>query len=149
MRHCKVAFGIGVLMLSMFSTTVISATESNAEIVVPVPEGLIRHEANDPPNLVGKNLKEPQALAAGQYESPQQMYQTSCAQCHEIGVGAARTLLGRSLGVNYIMFWMRNGRGGGGMPTFKPTDYSDSDVQQLAKWIVEQPKLAELQGGAQ
>ena len=119
--------------------------ESTSSQAPEIPAGIIRHDEAPAPRIEGSKVKEKRALAAGQYESPKQMYQLSCAQCHDTGVGPV--LFGRSLDVDYITYMVRHGRNG--MPAFFPSDYSDSDVQQLASWVATQPKPAQPEGGAQ
>lgn len=140
----KTKAALGVLALGLLGIAGCSQAPRSAQ-APEIPEGIIRHDAAPAPEIDGERIKQKQALAAGQYESPKQMYQLTCAQCHETGVGPQ--LFGRSLTVDYITYMVRHGRAG--MPAFFPSDYSDSDVQQLASWIATQPKPAQTEGGAQ
>lgn len=140
----KTKAALGLLVLGILGVAGCSA-ETKSSQAPKVPAGIIRHDAAPAPEVEGEKVKQRQALAAGQYESPKQMYQLSCAQCHDTGVGPA--LFGRSLAVDYITYMVRHGRAG--MPAFKPSDYSDSDVRQLATWISTQPKPAQTEGGVQ
>ena len=108
-------------------------------------EGVIRHDSPAPVLIEGESIKTSQALAAGQWDSPKQMYQATCAQCHDTGVGPV--LFGKKPGAEYIVHVARNGRNG--MPAFFPSEYSDKDLKALAEWIKEQPAPAgdQAQGG--
>ena len=141
-RKTKAALG-GILMGALILSA--CSGESQSSQAPEIPAGIIRHDAAPAPEIEGAKVKEKRALAAGQYESPKQMYQLTCAQCHDTGVGPV--LFGRSLDVKYITYMVRHGRNG--MPAFFPSDYSDSDVQQLASWIATQPKPTQTEGGAQ
>ena len=108
-------------------------------------EGVIRHDSPAPVLIEGESIKTSQALAAGQWDSPKQMYQATCALCHDTGVGPG--LFGRQLDATYTTTVVRNGRNG--MPAFFPSEYSDKDLKALAEWIKEQPAPAgdQAQGG--
>jgi len=140
----KARAALGMLLLGALGVVGCSG-ESRTSQAPEIPKGIIRHDAPPASKIEGNKVKEKQALAAGQYESPKQMYQLTCAQCHDTGVGPE--LFGRSLAVDYITYMVRHGRAG--MPAFFPSDYADSDVQQLATWISTQPKPAQSEGGAQ
>jgi mono/diheme cytochrome c family protein len=140
----KTKAALGMLVLSVLGAAGCSS-DSQESKAPEIPAGIIRHDTPVAAEVEGEKIKQKQALGAGLYESPKQMYQTTCAQCHDTGVGPV--LFGRSLDANYIAFTVRHGRNG--MPAFMPSDYSDSDVQQLATWIGKQPKPAQAEGGAQ
>ena len=140
----KTQAALGLLLLGVLGVSGCSG-EPRSSQAPEIPKGIIRHESAPAPMVEGEKVKEKQALAAGQYENPKQMYQLTCAQCHDTGVGPE--LFGRSLAVDYITYMVRNGRAG--MPAFFPSDYSDSDVQQLAMWISKEPKPASTEGGVQ
>ncbi|TAK56589.1 MAG: cytochrome c [Gammaproteobacteria bacterium] len=123
------------LCISSFLSGSLAGCTSDAKGDESRPEGIVLHAANHPTAIVGNNLRTTRALAADQYESPEQMYQVICAQCHDIGVGPV--LAGRSLPPQYIATVLRNGRAG--MPSFRPTELSDADVQQLTDWLGRQP----------
>lgn len=76
-----------------------------------------------------------QAQAAGQWRDSRHLWQGACAYCHETGIGPA--LLGKPLPPATASFFMR--QGSGPMPTFRPTQVSDREIQALARWIGEQP----------
>jgi mono/diheme cytochrome c family protein len=84
-------------------------------------------------------------MAAGQWDSPKQMYQATCAGCHAGSMPIAPELLGRKLAVEYVTFLVRHGKAG--MPPFKETEYSDADVKALAQWIADEPAPAKAAGG--
>ena len=71
------------------------------------------------------------AESAGQWKSPQQIWRSVCAYCHTTGVGPI--LQGRALDPAYIVGRARHGFRA--MPAFKPSEFSDEELEGLAKWI--------------
>lgn len=117
------------------------ATGCHEEPKQSIPGGIIRHEGAMPsPVSGGTSVKSQQALAAGQWDGPEQMYRATCAGCHDPAIGVGPPLFGRNLGTPYITTISRSGRNG--MPGFFPSDFTDSEVQTLAAWIDAQPASA-------
>ena len=75
------------------------------------------------------------AQAAGQWESPAKIYDKVCAWCHETAV--APVLLGRELSPDYVRLAVS--RGLGAMPAFRPTDFSDGELDALGRFVQTQP----------
>jgi mono/diheme cytochrome c family protein len=97
--------------------------------------GIVVHKAPLPSIVEGPRVATTQSMAAGQWDSPKQMYVATCGGCHGVGVGPP--ILGQALPEPYIRYIARNGRRA--MPPFRPTDYSDADLATLATWIDAQP----------
>ena len=72
------------------------------------------------------------AQSADQWQSGQQIYENVCQYCHTNDVGPALT--GRDLPADYFKLIARNGRNG--MPAFKPTELSDTDLDKIAEYLV-------------
>jgi cytochrome c5 len=108
--------------------------------VVPTPQddGIVLHDKTAPALLDGPSIKQPRALAAGQWDSPKQMWEATCAPCHLGGVGPP--LFGRGKPVDFLVARARNGHEA--MPPFLPSEYSDDDLKRLAEWIQQQPAPA-------
>lgn len=79
--------------------------------------------------LGGTALAEPPPSAI--QRSPQKVYSVTCGYCHGRNVGPI--LLGRKLQPDYIRSVARTGPNG--MPAFRPTEISDSELEALARWI--------------
>ncbi len=97
--------------------------------------GVVRHEGPAAAVVEGPRVKTAQALAAGQWDDPKQMYDGTCAGCHNAGVGPP--ILGKALPEAYIRYVGRNGLRA--MPPFRVTDYTDAELASLATWINAQP----------
>lgn len=63
--------------------------------------------------------------------TPDVVYAKTCGYCHGRNVGPI--LLGRKLPVDYISMTARAGRNG--MPAFRPTEITPTEMAALAKWI--------------
>jgi mono/diheme cytochrome c family protein len=63
--------------------------------------------------------------------TPDVVYAKTCGYCHGRNVGPI--LLGRKLPVDYITMTARAGRNG--MPAFRPTEITPTEMAALAKWI--------------
>jgi mono/diheme cytochrome c family protein len=85
-----------------------------------------------------------QAQAAGEWRSPQHIFQQTCAFCHTTGVGPE--LRGRQLPPEYVSYVMLNGLRA--MPAFRPTDFSPAEVAAMAKMLNESPAPAAAKNGA-
>jgi len=81
------------------------------------------------------------AESAGDWQGPQQIWRSVCAYCHTTGVGPV--LQGRALDPAYIIGRARHGYRA--MPAFKPSEFSDQELESLAKWIHDS-KLPEVSG---
>ena len=77
--------------------------------------------------------------------SPEEIYQTRCAYCHDSGGWGTRVLARRTaegqaellqrtdLPPAYTMLVVR--RGIGAMPQFTPTELTDDELEALANWL--------------
>ncbi|MEZ5744807.1 MAG: cytochrome c [Sphingomonadaceae bacterium] len=63
--------------------------------------------------------------------APEQVYAKVCGYCHGRNVGPI--ILGRQLPPEAITTIARHGQTG--MPAFRPTEITDSELAALAKWI--------------
>jgi mono/diheme cytochrome c family protein len=97
--------------------------------------GIVQHARPAAALVEGPRVSTPQALAAGQWDSPKQMYDATCGGCHGAGVGPH--ILGQALPEAYIRYVGRNGLRS--MPPFRVTDYTDAELATLATWINAQP----------
>ena len=97
--------------------------------------GIVQHKAPASAVVKGPRVSTPQAMAAGQWDDPKQMYDATCGGCHGAGVGPP--LLGQALPEAYIRYVGRNGLRA--MPPFRVTDYTDAELATLATWINAQP----------
>ncbi len=59
------------------------------------------------------------------------IYAKTCGYCHGRNVGPI--IMGRKLSPDLIKLMVRSGPNG--MPAFRPTEISDSELAALAKWI--------------
>lgn len=78
------------------------------------------------------------ALATGQKlgevqpeRSPELLYAKTCGYCHGRNVGPV--IRGRALPEDMIKMVARHGQNG--MPAFRPTEITNSELNALAKWI--------------
>lgn len=76
--------------------------------------------------FAAQKLGEPQGE-----RTPEIVYAKTCGYCHGRNVGPI--LLGRKLPVDYVTMTARAGRNG--MPAFRPTEVSPTEMAALAKWI--------------
>jgi mono/diheme cytochrome c family protein len=63
--------------------------------------------------------------------NPEAVYATTCGYCHGRNVGPV--IRGRALPAEVIRLQVRGGRNG--MPAFRPTEITNSELDALAKWI--------------
>jgi mono/diheme cytochrome c family protein len=63
--------------------------------------------------------------------TPEVVYAKTCGYCHGRNVGPV--IRGRALPANVIKSIVRSGRNG--MPAFRPTEITNSELGALAKWI--------------
>lgn len=68
---------------------------------------------------------------SAQDRAPKQLYNITCGYCHGRNVGPI--LLGRQLPAEYIRTMVRSGPNG--MPAFRPTEISNTELDALASWI--------------
>ena len=76
---------------------------------------------------------------------PEDLFVQKCGHCHEADGWGSRNLAARvppgeaqlrkrsALSASYVRYAVRYGIGS--MPQFTPTDLSDADLEQLAKWL--------------
>ena len=76
-----------------------------------------------------------QAQSAGQWKDPQEIYAKICSYCHEVHVGPV--LFGRGLPAGYVQATVRSGKYA--MPSFRPSQISDAELQKLGEWIEASP----------
>lgn len=76
--------------------------------------------------IAGQKLGQPQGERA-----PEEIYAKTCGYCHGRNVGPV--IRGRALPVAYITQQVRHGPNG--MPAFRPTEITHSELTVLAKWI--------------
>jgi len=62
---------------------------------------------------------------------PERIYRQVCGYCH--GHNVAPIIRGRQLDPAAIEYFVRNGNGA--MPAFKPTEISNQELAELAKWV--------------
>ena len=98
---------------------------------------------------IGVALIIPSSLLAaqrlGEYQAPRApeiVYAQTCGYCHGRNVGPI--ILGRHLPADYIKLMARSGRNG--MPAFRPTEVTKSELDGLAKWIAASPTPAKEHG---
>lgn len=72
-----------------------------------------------------------QAYSAGQWGSGERIYAKVCSLCHDTPV--APPLFGRNLSGAYIREVVLGGRGP--MPAFRPTDFSDQELESLSLFL--------------
>jgi mono/diheme cytochrome c family protein len=75
--------------------------------------------------------------------APEVVYAKTCGYCHGRNVGPI--ILGRKISANLTKVMVRNGLNG--MPAFRPTEISDSELQALARWIARSKKSQKDIGG--
>lgn len=82
---------------------------------------------------IAASLPAPQAQAysAGQWGSGEKIYAKVCSYCHDTSV--APPLFGRNLSGAYIHEVVLKGRGP--MPAFRPTDFSDEELESLSIFL--------------
>jgi mono/diheme cytochrome c family protein len=74
------------------------------------------------------------AQKLGQVESeraPDALYAKTCGYCHGKNIGPV--IRGRALPADAIKRQVRHGQNG--MPSFRPTEITNSELDALAKWI--------------
>jgi mono/diheme cytochrome c family protein len=74
------------------------------------------------------------AQKLGQVESeraPEALYAKTCGYCHGKNIGPV--IRGRGLPADAIKRQVRHGQNG--MPAFRPTEITNSELDALAKWI--------------
>jgi mono/diheme cytochrome c family protein len=76
--------------------------------------------------FAGQKLGEPQGE-----RSPEVVYAQTCGYCHGRNVGPV--IRGRALPVEVIKLQVRHGPNG--MPAFRPSEITQSELDALAKWI--------------
>jgi mono/diheme cytochrome c family protein len=64
---------------------------------------------------------------------PEVIYAKTCGYCHGVNIGPV--IRGRALSVDAVKLMVRSGPNG--MPAFRPTEISNSELDALAKWISE------------
>jgi mono/diheme cytochrome c family protein len=62
---------------------------------------------------------------------PEQLYAKTCGYCHGRNVGPV--IRGRALPTDMTKLIVRSGRNG--MPPFRPTEITNSELEALAKWV--------------
>jgi mono/diheme cytochrome c family protein len=76
--------------------------------------------------FAGQKLGQPQGERA-----PEEIYAKTCGYCHGRNVGPV--IKGRALPAETVMMMVRHGQNG--MPAFRPTEITNRELAQLAKWI--------------
>jgi mono/diheme cytochrome c family protein len=76
--------------------------------------------------FASQKLGQPQGERA-----PEVVYATTCGYCHGKNVGPV--IRGRGLPAESIIIQVRHGQNG--MPAFRPTEITKSELDALAKWI--------------
>lgn len=71
------------------------------------------------------------AQSAGQWQSPEHLWDASCGFCH--GASVAPELRGARLQPVVIKAFVRNGAPG--MPVFQRSELSDADLEMFATWL--------------
>lgn len=85
------------------------------------------------------------AQKIGEYppeRGPEEVYAKVCGYCHGKNVGPI--ILGRKLDTDMIKAVVRQGRNG--MPAFRPTEVSKSELDSLSAWISKSAPRAEEHG---
>lgn len=78
------------------------------------------------PALAAQKLGEVQAPRA-----PDAIYAKTCGYCHGRNVGPI--ILGRAIPAETVKYIVRHGQNG--MPAFRPTEVSPSELDALATWV--------------
>jgi mono/diheme cytochrome c family protein len=82
--------------------------------------------------LIGGVAFAAQKLGQPQGErAPEVIYAKTCGYCHGSNVGPV--IRGRALSVDVIKLMVRSGPNG--MPAFRQTEVTNSELDKLAKWI--------------
>jgi mono/diheme cytochrome c family protein len=76
--------------------------------------------------VASQKLGQPQSERA-----PQEIYAKTCGYCHGRNVGPV--IRGRALPAAAVALQVRHGQNG--MPAFRPTEITNSELDALAKWI--------------
>lgn len=76
--------------------------------------------------VAGQKLGQPQGERA-----PEEVYAKTCGYCHGKNVGPV--IRGRALPADAIKTIVRHGQNG--MPAFRPTEITSSELDKLAAWI--------------
>jgi mono/diheme cytochrome c family protein len=76
--------------------------------------------------LAGQKLGQPQGERA-----PEEIYAKTCGYCHGANVGPV--IRGRALPADAIKLMVRSGPNG--MPAFRQTEITNSELDKLARWI--------------
>lgn len=76
--------------------------------------------------LAGQKLGQPQGERA-----PEELYAKTCGYCHGKNVGPV--IRGRALPAAAISKIVRHGQNG--MPSFRPTEITNNELDKLAQWI--------------
>jgi mono/diheme cytochrome c family protein len=76
--------------------------------------------------IAGQKLGQPQGE-----RSPEVVYAKTCGYCHGKNVGPV--IRGRALPADAIKTIVRHGQNG--MPAFRPTEITQSELDKLAAWI--------------
>jgi mono/diheme cytochrome c family protein len=76
--------------------------------------------------FAGQKLGQPQGERA-----PEEIYAKTCGYCHGRNVGPM--IRGRALPAEAIIRQVRHGQNG--MPAFRPTEITKSELDALAKWV--------------
>lgn len=76
--------------------------------------------------FAGQKLGQPQGERA-----PEEVYAKTCGYCHGKNVGPV--IRGRALPAEAITMIVRHGQNG--MPAFRQTEITNSELDKLAKWI--------------
>jgi Cytochrome C oxidase, cbb3-type, subunit III len=74
--------------------------------------------------------------SVGEWQGPRQLWREICSYCHNERV--APELRGASLSAQALISAVR--KGPNAMPSFTPSVVSDTELEQLARWLVSQPK---------
>jgi mono/diheme cytochrome c family protein len=76
--------------------------------------------------VAGQKLGQPQGERA-----PEMLYAKTCGYCHGKNIGPV--IRGRALPADAIKTIVRHGQNG--MPAFRPTEITNSELDKLAQWI--------------
>jgi mono/diheme cytochrome c family protein len=76
--------------------------------------------------LAGQKLGQPQGERA-----PEEIYAKTCGYCHGKNIGPV--IRGRALPADAIKTIVRHGQNG--MPAFRPTEITNSELEKLGQWI--------------
>jgi mono/diheme cytochrome c family protein len=76
--------------------------------------------------FAGQKLGQPQSERA-----PEEIYTKTCGYCHGKNIGPV--IRGRALPGDAIKTIVRHGQNG--MPAFRPTEITNSELEKLAQWV--------------